>query len=325
MFWIGFAILVLAVLNVAIGLLTLRTFALHASITLIVWIGAWLISRPWFEARWSAPITALCTLVVVGEFQYEYWVNPTPLGFGYIMMIMIAGSPIVLSPMALAYVSSLAVIGSIIIVGHAPHDVLLPANDADWVIGAITAAVAGFILLFQRLRSIDELGEVTRRAEAAANTDQLTGLNNRHGMEEAMPALLEKARLAGSEVHIAFVDIDWLKTANDAHGHEFGDSVILAVANAVRASLCDNEHAIARWGGDEFLVLGIGTDGGETDLGTRIVEHIRNHSDLDLVKWPGSVSTGTASGPALGASLPDLIEHADAVMYARRRAKRSTP
>lgn len=323
--WVGAAIFFLTVLNSLVGLLTAETFAQHLLVTVVVWIGAFLISRPAFPSQWAATVTAFCTLTVLIEFQYEFWANPTALGFGYVLMIMIAGSPLVLSPMALAYVQAIAVIGAMVIVRDAPESVLRPATNGDWVIAAVTAAITGFILLFQRLRSIDELGEVTRDAEVMANTDRLTGLNNRHGMEEAMPQLLERARASGEHVHVSFVDIDWLKTANDVHGHEFGDAVILAVANAVSASLCANEHAVARWGGDEFLVMGIGNDTDEQDLGTRILEHIRTYSALDLVRWPGSVSTGSASGPAASVSLADLIDEADARMYANRRAKRATP
>lgn len=320
--WVGVAIFLLTVLNVAVGLITFHTFLLHASVSVIVWAAAWAVSRPQFPAKWAAPLAGVCAIVVIGEFQSEYWVHPTAIGFGYILMIMLGAGPIILSPRLVLLVDTCAVFGSVVIVRAAPTAALAGTKAADWILAAVTAEACGFVLLHQRLRSIDELGAVTRRAHATANTDALTGLHNRHGMERAMSVLLETARRAGQEVHVTFVDIDWLKTANDIHGHEFGDSVILAVANAVRDLMQDEGHAIARWGGDEFLVMGIGSGRHADELSAHVLEHIRR-SGLDLNKWPGSVSVGSASADAASVNLRELIELADARMYERRREQRS--
>lgn len=322
LFWIGTAIFVLSVLNAAVGLTTAGTFALHVGIGLIVWACAWAISRPWFEPQWAAAVTGAASIFVLAEFQHEYWRDPTTLGFGYILMIMIGGAPIVLSPIVLAYVASLGFIGTCVIVAAAPQSVLEPASAADWLILAASAEVGGFILLFQRLRSIDELGEVTRQARLAATTDALTGLFNRRGLEEVMTAQVTLARVSRETVHACFVDIDWLKTANDTHGHEFGDAIIVAVADAVRASVPATD-SLARWGGDEFLVFGIGEALDDDALHDRIIEHLRT-SGLDLSKWPGTVSVGSASAASVEVQLHELIEQADARMYARRRAHRTT-
>lgn len=321
LFWIGAAIFMLSVINIAVGALTVRTFLLHLSISVIVWIGGWVISRPWCPDSKASLITGFCSLVVILEFEYEYWIDPTPLGFGYILMIMIGGATIVLSPLLVGYIGSIGILGSVLIVAAAPHSVLAPGNDGDWILAAVTASVIGYILLFQRLRSIDELGEVTRRAKLAASTDTLTGLLNRRGLEEVMTAQVTLARVSRDTVHACFVDIDWLKTANDTYGHEFGDSIIVAVADAVRACVHEGD-SIARWGGDEFLVFGRGPAHDDDALHDRIIEHLRA-SDFDFTRWPGTVSIGSATASSIDLQLHELIQQADVRMYERRRAQRT--
>jgi PleD family two-component response regulator len=76
---------------------------------------------------------------------------------------------------------------------------------------------------------------------------------------------------------------------------------------------------IARWGGDELVVVGLGSAPDERALSGRLHANIVT-SGVDLARWPGSVSFGLAYGnPALG--LDELISRADADMYARRETR----
>jgi diguanylate cyclase (GGDEF)-like protein len=321
LFWTGTATLVLTILNMTIGFLDLPTFVMHFIITVIMWLAAYVVSRRGFPARWVTSLVGLCAVIVTAEFQFEFWINPTPMGFGYVLMIMIAGAPIMLSPLVQSQVALLAIIGSIHVIQHTPQSVLGVSQPGDWMVTAATAEVIGFILLFMRLRSIDELGLVTRQGEVNATIDPLTGLFNRRGLESEMTRIITLARVSRTNVFACFVDIDWLKTANDAHGHAFGDQVIRVVAAAVR-SCAPPSAVIARWGGDEFLIFGTG-DPIEDDIMTiQLFNYIAN-SKLDMSKWPGSVSVGSASAVATDLQLGDLIYQADERMYARRRAKRS--
>lgn len=319
LFWVGTAIFVLTALNLMVGLLDARTSALHVSISVIVWTAAFIISRNRFPAHLVPPLAGVCTIIVTAEFQYEVWAHPTALGYGYVLMIMIGGAPLLMSPAVLVWVGVASVAGAWVIASAEPWT-LAPANGGDWVIAAVTAMVIGAILLFLRLRSIDELGQVTRAAEATATHDALTGLLNRRGMEQVLPGIVGHASRNGRELYVCFIDIDWLKTANDNHGHDFGDDVIRCVASSVVA-IVPPGAAVARWGGDEFLVVNVGANASDDDLAAALRQQFEVNG-IDLDKWPGAVSVGSATAKATETSIASLIAAADAHMYERRRTKR---
>jgi diguanylate cyclase (GGDEF)-like protein len=97
--------------------------------------------------------------------------------------------------------------------------------------------------------------EVRRRTlelEQASLTDALTGLGNRRSLTRAMPGLLNEAQRG--RVALLIVDLDNLKPINDEFGHEGGDRVLVAVGALLRETL-RAEDRVARWGGDEFVVV----------------------------------------------------------------------
>ena len=112
-----------------------------------------------------------------------------------------------------------------------------------------------------------------------------------------------------------FVDVRGLKSANDSHGHEFGDAILVAVIEALRASVRAND-LVARWGGDEFVVLGIGRQGDPEDLNRRVDALLEAEPSL-TARWSRSVTIGFAAGPP-DTLIDELIAAADADMYRRR-------
>lgn len=99
--------------------------------------------------------------------------------------------------------------------------------------------------------------------------DHLTGLLNRHGMEQFGSELLLQAKAKHTTFTVICVDIDCLKPINDTYGHEAGDNAILQTANAIRCSMTGNGMCI-RTGGDEFCVLAADCSD------EQITEYIRN-------------------------------------------------
>jgi diguanylate cyclase (GGDEF)-like protein len=85
-----------------------------------------------------------------------------------------------------------------------------------------------------------------------ATTDELTGLSNRRHMNEVLAD--EERRAPTRPACVALLDIDFFKQINDHHGHAAGDAVLRAVAVRLRAGLARGA-TLARWGGEEFLVL----------------------------------------------------------------------
>ena len=171
------------------------------------------------------------------------------------------------------------------------------------------------ILANQAAVSIQNARLIERLA-ATARTDPLTGLKNRRAFEQAL-----QERLAGASPEpfsVIMLDVDGLKQVNDARGHVAGDAVLKRVAAVLTANLRDDD-VVTRWGGDEFVLLMPGMDQvGAVSLARRVSATLMDRDDpVGAI----SVSIGTASFPADGASADSLLASADRSMYADKRQR----
>ena len=98
------------------------------------------------------------------------------------------------------------------------------------------------------------LAEQAQALEELTLRDELTGLNNRRGLQAAGEQALYRARRDGTPAAILFIDIDGLKQINDTFGHSAGDDALRGIADVIQSSIRDGDVA-ARIGGDEFCVL----------------------------------------------------------------------
>ena len=87
-----------------------------------------------------------------------------------------------------------------------------------------------------------------------ATTDPLTGVSNRRHFEQALAAQITQTRRYGEPLSLLITDIDQFKTINDHFGHQLGDLVIVELARLLKSSLRKSD-LLARWGGDEFVVM----------------------------------------------------------------------
>lgn len=108
-----------------------------------------------------------------------------------------------------------------------------------------------------------ELNDLLIKLEAAAMTDYLTGLANRRYMIEHIKAEAARLKRNPGEATLILADIDNFKKINDVYGHDCGDMVLKDVTSLIR-SVTRQEDVLARWGGEEFLLLltGSGLNGG---------------------------------------------------------------
>lgn len=155
--------------------------------------------------------------------------------------------------------------------------------------------------------------------ESLARTDELTGLHNRRGLEDALTALLASAARHKENGVVCYVDLDRFKQVNDRHGHQAGDEVLMRVAD----TLSDNVRAsdvVARVGGDEFVIV-------LTHItlrdGLKKAKSLRARLnaltvELEGVEIPVRASIGIhAYGPET--TLEQLLADADHAMYADKR------
>jgi diguanylate cyclase (GGDEF)-like protein len=175
------------------------------------------------------------------------------------------------------------------------------------------------VLARDRRRQIDrsiELGRAYANASEEARTDLLTGVRSRLAWEEA---LVGAAAGGPGAFAVALIDIDGLKAANDAHGHDFGDRLLRAAARAVTSAVRTSD-LVARIGGDEFAVLAPGSDVECLELVERIREAVAAHPRVGGFRLGASVGGASA---ASGRALTDALLAADAELYAQKALARA--
>jgi diguanylate cyclase (GGDEF)-like protein len=166
-------------------------------------------------------------------------------------------------------------------------------------------------------------------AQEAAERDPLTGLSNRLGLERCAPETLDRAATTGRTAWLVLIDVDWFKGVNDAAGHAAGDAALREIALLLRAE-CRGDDVVARWAGDEFVVLLTepATDhaaGLTAPVGVAVAERIR--VAVDQHDWTPvlgthrpTVSIGVASGVDC---LEKLFANADVALYKAKRHGRN--
>lgn len=162
-----------------------------------------------------------------------------------------------------------------------------------------------------------------QRLRDLAITDPLTGLSNRRYILEA--AHNEAARMLGESDSLSFVlaDLDHFKSINDIHGHEAGDRVLVAVSEVFRSCVRGND-LVARWGGEEFLLML--TDAPALEA-REIAERIRRHIDSLTIQL-GDCSLGITLTMGLsvhcpGETVSETISRADLALYRGKQAGRN--
>jgi diguanylate cyclase len=108
-----------------------------------------------------------------------------------------------------------------------------------------------------RERLLEGLQRANAELKTQALTDALTGLLNRRALMQELARLTSLAQRTGSWLLVGAVDLDGFKQVNDQHGHEAGDELLRGVAASLHASLRTGD-VLARMGGDEFVVVGLG-------------------------------------------------------------------
>jgi diguanylate cyclase (GGDEF)-like protein len=170
---------------------------------------------------------------------------------------------------------------------------------------ALTRALERRFLINENKRLFEE-------NQRLAVTDPLTGLHNRHKLQEALTTELERARRYSRPLSIIMVDMDDLKTINDTHGHAIGDEALRVVGQVITRCIRKVDMG-TRFGGDEFLVLLPEADEQEAaTVAARVDKEIRS---IDFAAGTLSASIGVAQWNDSYKEPEEFIHAADEAMY----------
>ena len=185
------------------------------------------------------------------------------------------------------------------------------------------------VVLSERVRShnrviAESYGEL-KKFERHARTDALTGLSNRHTMEESFLREINRCVKDERPISLIMVDVDNFREFNDKFGHIAGDRVLSAVAAILQRQFRPRD-LLVRYGGDEFAVMLPEVD---VDLAMTIAERVRQAVSGDtedtedsLIQIPINISMGVAELQK-NSTLQTLLREADAALYRAKHAGRN--
>ena len=158
--------------------------------------------------------------------------------------------------------------------------------------------------------------------EGIAHRDPLTALPNRLLLRERLEQAVRRSARSGRMFAIIFIDLDDFKTVNDRYGHGVGDELLTALGRRLTGVLRPAD-TLARFGGDEFVILCEDLDPAEGDqLTERIAEQFKTPFELSRAALHVRASIGVALSSADGDSPDALLRAADEAMYTQKRGPR---
>jgi len=174
-----------------------------------------------------------------------------------------------------------------------------------------------------------ELQALTKHLAILATTDPLTGLPNRRQLQDVLDKYWSHAERNGEWIGAAIADIDHFKLVNDAVGHLEGDVCLKSMADRLENVAVRAGGSVARFGGEEFVVLAPGTD---PDAILRMGEEMRSEINRVPILHPGlpdgahvTISVGVSSTiPSARVGSVDLLRAADTALYEAKARGRNT-
>ncbi|MBU2923395.1 diguanylate cyclase [Colwellia sp. C2M11] len=180
-----------------------------------------------------------------------------------------------------------------------------------WRLSTVIAVILILVSLFLINRQVSQ----RKKYHTIANTDYLTSCPNRRGI-----MVMAENSLFDNELTIAIVDLDYFKKINDTLGHDVGDLVLIAFANAARKTLRDHDK-FGRYGGEEWLFILHTTKKSVVDnIFKRLNENFANYcidikSEHPALDWDITFSVGASITSKTNNNLDFYIKNADALLY----------
>ncbi|MFL6819254.1 MAG: diguanylate cyclase domain-containing protein [Bradyrhizobium sp.] len=210
-------------------------------------------------------------------------------------------------------------------------------GQGDWTVRAARKSLpAEFVPLARAFNAMAaqlggrerELVATNDRLTVIASVDMLSGLANRRGFQSRLDFEWMKAQQLRNELSLLMIDVDHFKLFNDTYGHPEGDSCLARLGQTLAGIAAQCAGFAGRYGGEEFCLLLPGTD---ADRARDIGELVR--AEVHKLAMPHSTSSYQAVTVSVGVACTrpgdaqatgDLIEAADAALYAAKRRGRNT-
>lgn len=261
--------------------------------------------------------TFVCVIIIVSVAVTSMVIAPRWRGFVHFL----AGVMLCLLPQTIFYVG---------VIGPVPLIATLALGPALWGMAAAVYRQDRSLIRAQLEKEhlTQELSRALEKAEFLANRDSLTGLYNRRAFEAVARAL--RCAPENDPICMILIDLDHFKSINDLYGHATGDSVLQNSARLIVESmrptdvLGRGDGAVARWGGEEFLLL---LPNCALPLAVQIAERLRAKlAALTDSSWPAELAVSGSFGVACWApeaALHQCICEADQAMYRAKQAGRN--
>lgn len=207
------------------------------------------------------------------------------------------------------------------------YRIVLPDGVTRWLRSQGRVELDGASVAFHMRGTVQDITEQRSAEDALAHQalhDPLTGLPNRTLLLDRLTQMLGQLERSDGSVGLLFIDIDRFKVVNDSLGHPAGDHMLLAMASRLRTTLRASD-TLARFGGDEFVVLCEGLTGEDEAIG--IAASIRDAMQQPLSWGKGelvvTLSIGIAMASSSLVSAESLLRDADAAMYRAKQDGRA--
>jgi len=185
--------------------------------------------------------------------------------------------------------------------------------------------IAAFALLqeYDRASAVKSLLQSREEMRRLASVDELTGLANRRTMAEHLRLQERRCHEQQEQYSVILCDIDHFKRINDIYGHEIGDIVITAVAQVLKDNLREFD-TVARWGGEEFLVMLPRTNlEGATQVAEKLQQAFNSHHiSYETAEIKPTMSFGVASADAT-THVDECVRRADRRLYKAKHIGRN--
>jgi diguanylate cyclase (GGDEF)-like protein len=187
--------------------------------------------------------------------------------------------------------------------------------NCAFIVGMVDITLQTYSAVLKAMSATHEQKRLTARFERLARYDTMTGLENRGAFQERLHAEVDQVSESGDRLAVLWVDLDKFKEINDSLGHPTGDRVLCMVARQL-ASIVDGRGSVARFGGDEFVLLARGKkEGFVEELAQEVMRSLSLPMIIDGVSLQVTGSVGAAVAPEHGTDGDVLLQHADMALY----------